>query len=135
MSSSSVVSTNNSETLKSSLWLQRTILYLYLLYLALLGTWVMIEAQASGYRALPIIFLQWTPLLIFAPSVWTSNRKGLVYFSFVLLLYFCFSVTNGFDPEARTFAIVESSVAIALFSAIVYYIRLYPVIPAKDTYS
>ena len=47
-----------------------------------------------------LLLLQLMPILIFLPAFIQLQRKGVLGFTFVLMIYFCFSVINLDRPVA-----------------------------------
>lgn len=81
----------------------------------------------SGAPLAVVIFL-WLfrvlPLIIFLPGLRRGNLRTHAWLCFVVLLYFVHAVTTAFVPGSMLYGIVSSLLCIALFTALVVYIRM-----------
>lgn len=73
--------------------------------------------------AIFIWLLQTMPLLIFARGLFLTHLRTYGWLCFVVLLYFIHAVLVAFDPARRIFGVTEVLLCIALFVALVIFIR------------
>ncbi|MFK7862725.1 MAG: DUF2069 domain-containing protein [Pseudohongiellaceae bacterium] len=74
---------------------------------------------------LVIWLVQVLPLLIFARSLYLTHLRTYGWLCFVVLLYFLHAVLVAFDPSRRLFGLIEVSLCVTLFVALVLFIRGY----------
>lgn len=63
------------------------------------------------------------PLLIFAPTVYRAEPRGLAALCFVCLLYFCVIMTRLFAPDADIWDALAMGAVVILFVAAMLYSR------------
>ena len=100
-------------------------LALTLLHLALLVTGItslLMTAPGNTPVAAKVLFaaVVYGPLLLFLPASLSADRRLLTWFSFMLLFYFSWFVTEAIDPPPmRYWAIACITQTVALFVLII----------------
>lgn len=111
---------------------------LTVVHLALLATGIfslLLTAPENTPTAAKVLFaaVVYGPLVLFLPASLTADRRLLTWFSFMLLFYFCWFVTEAVDPPPmRYWAIACVTQSIVLFSLIVIALKKGAQKPASE---
>lgn len=64
-----------------------------------------------------LLLLQWLPLLLFVPGMWTRQHRSYSWLCFVVLFYFIVAVTNVMSPLASLHGWIMLIASVVLFNA------------------
>ncbi len=105
---------------------RRAVLYSYgsLLGLFTMDAVVKLAAGAPVAVALVLWLVASAPLLLFLPGLRSQSPRAAAWLSFAILLYFIHAVTVAFVPGQALYGSVYALLCAALFSALVYWIRV-----------
>lgn len=83
---------------------------------SLLTDYLLLSTQRPAIVLL-ISSVKWLPLLLLSPLLKKGNANSYIWFAFLLIPYFCWSVLKGFAPALTGWiGVVESLLLVVLFT-------------------
>ncbi|HEX4975222.1 MAG TPA: DUF2069 domain-containing protein, partial [Pseudomonadales bacterium] len=78
----------------------------------------LLSASGQGLAAMLITAAKWLPLLILGLLLKNSGANNDIWFTFLIIPYFCWSVLKGFAPSWAGWLGIMESVLLALLYAL-----------------
>jgi len=102
---------------------QKTALVCYFGLIVLFAATTLIWVPAGKSPNIVICLIQTLPLLIFVSGLWRGFVRTYSWLCFVILIYFCITVTSLFIQSGRLVVWLELVLVVGLFIASVLFIR------------
>jgi uncharacterized membrane protein len=83
---------------------------------SLLTDYLLLPTQQPG-TSLLISAIKWLPLLLLSPLLKKGDANSYIWFAYLLIPYFCWSVLKGFAPAlVGWIGVIESLLLVMLFT-------------------